>query len=520
MAVKLPIISEFDSKGIDKAVKEFQALEGKGAKAQFALQKAALPAAAALTALGGAAVISAKAAIEDQAQQQELARQIKSVTGATDAQVKENERLVASMERQFAVSDGVLRPALGQLVRGTGDLTRAQKLLEVALDISAATGKDLESVTLALSKAENGQYTALTKLGIPLGENTKSLQALTKAEKEREAALAAVSKLDSEYADKLELSAAEKDKYEKATLRLANADFLLAEATQQAGDYAKDLAGVFGGAAAQAADTLEGRTKRMTIALDNAKENIGFALMPVIEAVIPVLEKMSFWIQDNTKVAVIIGGVIASLAAAVLVANAAMKVYQTTLIVVKAAQAALNFVMAANPIGLVVLAIAALVAAFVIAYKQSETFREAVGAMFDFIKKAVGLSVDLIKGYLSFVMNFYKTIFNGIARAWNSTIGKIGFTAPDWIPGIGGKSFSVPKIPELGDGGIVTRPTLAIIGERGPEAVIPLNRSNSMGNITVNVMGGLATSAEIGQAVVNAIRAYNRSAGPANIAVA
>ena len=59
-----------------------------------------------------------------------------------------------------------------------------------------------------------------------------------------------------------------------------------------------------------------------------------------------------------------------------------------------------------------------------------------------------------------------------------------------------------------------------MIGEAGPEAVIPLDRMKNSGGIIVNVTGGLATSAEIGQAVVNAIRAYNRSAGPANIQVA
>ena len=62
--------------------------------------------------------------------------------------------------------------------------------------------------------------------------------------------------------------------------------------------------------------------------------------------------------------------------------------------------------------------------------------------------------------------------------------------------------------------------TLALIGEKGPEAVVPLGRGGGMGNVTVNVTGGLSTSAEIGQAVVNAIRAYNRSAGPAQIQVA
>jgi CRISPR/Cas system CSM-associated protein Csm2 small subunit len=76
------------------------------------------------------------------------------------------------------------------------------------------------------------------------------------------------------------------------------------------------------------------------------------------------------------------------------------------------------------------------------------------------------------------------------------------------------------KIPKLAEGGIVTKPTLALIGEAGPEAVVPLSRMATGGGVTVNVNGGLATSAEIGQAVVNAIRAYNRSAGPANIAVA
>ncbi len=73
----------------------------------------------------------------------------------------------------------------------------------------------------------------------------------------------------------------------------------------------------------------------------------------------------------------------------------------------------------------------------------------------------------------------------------------------------------------LADGGIVTGPTLAMIGERGPEAVIPLSGRNSgMGNYTINITGGLGSSAEIGTAVVNAIRAFNRQNGPANIQVA
>ena len=128
---------------------------------------------------------------------------------------------------------------------------------------------------------------------------------------------------------------------------------------------------------------------------------------------------------------------------------------------------------------------------------------------------------DGLTTYFSAIFNIYKSLFNGIAKLWNNTVGKLSFEIPSWVPAIGGKGFSVPNIPYLADGGIVTGPTLAMIGERGPEAVIPLSgRGGGMGNYTINITGGLGSSAEIGTAVVNAIRAFNRQNGPANIAVA
>ena len=76
-------------------------------------------------------------------------------------------------------------------------------------------------------------------------------------------------------------------------------------------------------------------------------------------------------------------------------------------------------------------------------------------------------------------------------------------------------------IPKMAEGGIVNRPTLALIGEAGPEAVVPLSKMNSGGsNVNINVTGGLSTSAEIGQSVVNALRAYSRSAGPLALNIA
>jgi hypothetical protein len=76
-------------------------------------------------------------------------------------------------------------------------------------------------------------------------------------------------------------------------------------------------------------------------------------------------------------------------------------------------------------------------------------------------------------------------------------------------------------IPAMAEGGIVTKPTLALIGEAGPEAVVPLSKmGNSGGDVNINVNGGLATSAEIGQSVLNALRAYSRSAGPLALNIA
>jgi len=463
MGILLPIISEFDSKGIDKAVKEFQALEGAGAKAGFALKKAALPAAAAIAGLAAGLGSATKAAMEDAAAQEQLAGVLRRTGMATEDEIKSVEDFITAQSRLTAVTDDQLRPALATLVNATGSATYAQELLTISQDVAAATGKDLETVTQAMAKAANGQTAALYKL---------------------DPALRTTVGVGAEFED---------------VLRGLN---------------------IHQGAAAEAAETAAGRMANLQIQFDEAKESIGAALLPVMQKLLDALLPLAYWAQENTKIILIFAGVIGGLSAAVLAVNAAMKIYQATLVIVKVAQAALNFVMAANPIGLVVIAIAALVAAFVIAYKQSETFREIINTLFGAISKGVSFSVDLIKGYLTTVLNFYKTIFNTIANLWNNSIGKLSFKFPSWVPGVGGSGFSVPKIPMLADGGIVNGPTLAMIGERGPEAVIPLDRMQSGGGVTVNVMGGLATSAEIGEAVVNAIRAYTRTAGPAQIQIA
>jgi len=486
MAVKLPIISEFDSKGIDKAIKEFKQLEGAGAKANFALKKAAIPAGIAVAALGGFLVNAAKGAEEARQANQRLGNVLDSM-GFGQA----TERVAAfaeSLEKTVAVDADVIKAT--QTVLGTfGQLAKTadkvggsfDRATMAALDMAAAGFGTAESNAVQLGKALENPIKGIAALA-------KSGVTFTEQEKEKIKVLVESGKI------------------------LEAQDMVLKAIEKQVGGTAEASASSF---------------DKMKFSLAGISDTFGELVLPAIDKFAVVLAGVSVFVAENEKFVAILVITIGALAGAVLLANAAMKVFAAGKLAVAAAvfiatkaQAAFNLVMAGNPIALVVLALAALVAAFVLAYKNSETFRNAVHALFNGIKTGVIASVDFIKGYLNTVLGFYKGIFNGIASLWNNSIGKLSFTAPDWVPGFGGKGFSVPKIPMLAQGGIVTGPTLAMIGEAGPEAVIPLNRMNSGGGITVNVMGGLATSAEIGQAVVNAIRAYNRSAGPANIQVA
>lgn len=154
MAIVIPIISQFVSKGFDDAN-----------KATDNVGKTAVLAAAGFAAVTAAIGSAIGAAAEDAAAQDRLRQTLEKTTGASKDAVAKNEDFISSLSRSVGVADDQLRPALGNLVTGTKDLGKAQELLEVALDVSAATGKDLGEVSEALSKGFAG--------------NTKGLKALS-----------------------------------------------------------------------------------------------------------------------------------------------------------------------------------------------------------------------------------------------------------------------------------------------------------------------------------------------------
>jgi large-conductance mechanosensitive channel len=163
-------VAEF-SKGIKVASKDTETIGD-----QFTAfgKKAAVAFAAAGAAIGAFAIASVKAAAEDETGQRKLEETIRNTTSATADQIAGIDKYITAQSIATATTDDVIRPALSRLLRATGDLTKAQALLTLSQEISVATGKPLEAVTNALGKAFEGSNTALSKLGIGIDKTTLS----------------------------------------------------------------------------------------------------------------------------------------------------------------------------------------------------------------------------------------------------------------------------------------------------------------------------------------------------------
>ena len=231
--LKLSILADVDQlkKSLNSANND---VEGSSSKLGEFSKKAGLAFAAAGAAAGAYAVKLAvdgvKAAIEDEAAQIRLATSLKNATGATNDMIASVEKQILKTSLATGVADDKLRPALSRLALSTGDVTKAQDLLSLALDISQATGKGLDSVANSLGKAYDGNTAALGKLGI--GLSAAELKAMSFTEVQGK------------------------------------------------------LSDLFGGAAAANSKTFAGRLEILKVTFDEAKESIGARLLPIIQQLV------------------------------------------------------------------------------------------------------------------------------------------------------------------------------------------------------------------------------------------
>lgn len=490
MAIRIPIVSEFDDRGLAKATREFQSLETTGQKAGFAIQKAAVPAALALGGLAVAAGSAYKAFAEDQAAATKLATTLKNVTQASDAQIQSVEKYISATSRAAAVADDELRPALDALVRGTGDVTKAQDLLNLALDVSAGTGKDLQAVSEALSKAYNGQLGPLAKLDPALRDLVKSG---------------------------------------------ASADEVFAA-----------LATTFKDQAAKQAGTAEGKMKNLSIQMGELKESIGQAVAPLIDKLLPGLTGLSDWASNNTDTIVIIAAAVAGFAASIVLARSAMVAWNAIAAITTAANAILGASFSALWVATGVGVILAIVAAVVLLNEKFGFMDEVISALgvaweefYNFVTpildlfwsriqqiiatftEAWNMAFELVKGYFTtwygvvsalvalftgdwkkagqIIKDTFKSVAQSIVNffvsAINSVIGMINFVieAYNKLP----FAPDISLIPKLKAPDLFKSSTEYL----GPRLEEPLMNKSGLTSVTVNIAGSVTTEQDLIEAI-------------------
>lgn len=546
MAVWLPIVSEFRDQGVQDAQRGLSGLSKQSSsfsrKLGSSMKVAGMAVAGVTAGIGALAVVGfqlAKVAAEDEAAAAKLAGQLKRTAGATDGQIAAVEKMITKMSLATGVADDELRPAMENLVRGSGDIATAQRDLGLALDVSAATGKSLSSVTEALGKAYNGNLTSLAKLDPQIRKVVKGGGTLD--------------------------------------------------------DVMGQLSGTFRGAAADAANTTQGKMQRLSLAFDEAKEAIGQRLLPVLGklidwfmgSVMPTVDRLmrafdrrglaGVWDQLRAAAADAfprllsllgdlgrrlldalgqwgqafidwIGPRIKPMLAKLgdLVGKAADWLLDEglPLLVDKLIEFGNALVAWVGPQIPPLLKELAKLAYSINRWIVTEAYPKLVaqaarlagallGWIVDLVPQAVrglgafvaelagklpGLFMDLLatmarlgadlgaglidslvgalKNLGSFSLDVGKSFANGIIGFVNGQVidrinDMLEFTIDP--PGPGSVTLNppdLPHIPQLARGGIVTGPTLALIGEAGPEAVVPLDRMGT-GQVVVNVNGAL-----------------------------
>jgi hypothetical protein len=283
----------------------------------------------------------------------------------------------------------------------------------------------------------------------------------------------------------------------------------------------------FGGAAAKSANTAAGQFKILKNSLAETQESIGAGLLPVLQKVLPYLQSMADWAQKNPKAFLFIAGTISAIATAIL---------------------AVNFAMAANPFTLIALGIAALITGLAVAYTKFEGFRNVVNFVLNSLIAGFELFANSFIGAINLIIDGMNLInpFTDIGKLPTINLGRIGGGGAATSGGqareggTGSITPSLPTMPSLpptliggggglgggggtgGGGGGIGSPNdlVTIQGALTTSGNAERIAARSSGGVTINVTGGMSTSAEIGQSVLNSLLAYQRTNGPLDLQIA
>jgi hypothetical protein len=510
MAIVVPIISSFDSKGINKAIKDFKKLDGAGQKTAFGLlnaNKAVNSFGKSFGKLAGIAggvggVIGGtliKAAMESQKVSKQTEAIIKATGSAAGMTTKDIQKLADSMSLKTGIDDEAIQSSMNLL------LTFKQVRNE------AGKGNDIfnraSMAALDLGNVFGSTDAAAKQLGKALSNPVKGITALTRS---------GINFTDAQKNQIKTLVASGKT--------LEAQKIILGEVEAQVG----------GTAAATATDF-----DRMKVAVDNVFESLGTLLLPMFEKlsrfitenIVPIFEQFSIVvgqkglgaglkflgdkglkaIQDLDGWGAVIYGIVAAVTA-LKVATVAFTVAQG---LANIAVLAFGVAWNATGIGLIVSGIALLVVGLAAAYIKFEGFRKVVNSV-----------INGVVGYFEFMANMWRKVINFLIRGYNLLpfvddvallgefkFGRIGEKAAP----TGADKSKFDTVPKMAKGGIITKPTLVLAGEAGSEAIIPLSKMNQMnqGGINITIQTGVGDPVAIGREVQKVLNAYGRRTGVA-----
>ena len=517
-AIVARILTQYSDKGTKAATKDISKMEKKfgdfANKSAKAFGLAALAAGAFAAKVGYDAV---KAAMEDQKSQALLALSLRNTVGATDAAIAATEEYITAMQAEFGIADDQLRPALAKLAAVTGDVGKAQALLGVSMDISAAKGIDLDTAAKLVSKAYGGNIGALKKLFPQISAAT-----------------------------------------------VKSKDF--AGAMREISDETK-------GAAAAAANTFAGQMERIKLAFGEASESLGYKLLPQLKAfadliitkAIPAVQKfvdengdkiaaafkvsisygiafakmmydLFSFVSRNTKVFVTLGAIIvaAFFGAKVAAAAAALVRGITAIITVMKALRTVSIASAAaTALATGGVSAAAGAAAFAVALgamglaanKFNKDSDNALGGLEKFGIDAKGFTADASK-YTKGIEGM-TTATNNLTAAQKEEAAVLkGLNALKKY-GLGGKNLGAQdaitleairknqvKQAKLG----ISSPTVSLLASAG-HGNIAANTTMNGGNITVNVAGSVVSQGDLVNGIKNGLATLMRRRAGSQFAV-
>lgn len=421
-----------------------------------------------LGAMTASAVLFAKAAMEDQKSAAILAKTLENVVGAGSKQVAKVEEFIKVQSLNAAVTDDEIRPAFDRLVRSTRNVEEAQKLTNLALEIAAAKGKPVGEVANALAKAYDGNINALKRIGVAIPKATKGQKV---------------------YGTQLKVVNGQLKQVQVAMGKTTGTTVKFSDVIKQLG---KDFKGSIEGQM----DTAAYKFQKFKIVLGETQETLGYMLLPYLEDLSGLLVKLAPWVERNKENIKKWAIAIVSVALAVKAVNAAYKAFQALQI----AGLLVKQIALWAGYGTTVTVAGGEIAAAGVAVQV---------AWAPFLLTVAGIAAAFVG--INLALNKIKK--NRIDKLYNKD--KIPSWSTESNFGLTDRPTFMSAVPQHAKGGIVTKPHIGMIGEAGPEAIIPLNKFGSFGNVTVinQIQGSVVSEKELTVVVRNGIAQLMRRKG-------